>query len=203
MNPAMHQSYQIDTSRLVSPNSALAQDSRFLAFQGGVRGITSFNSASSFNVAAKAILAAWKSAFQKNFGTLDQQPSILAAIDQGRAGPAGLAPIKTPWGGVHITTHTPPNIEKYLAIKAGGYLHFETHAEKQEALEVHEGAGVLLYREAPNKPLRMLVLTPGVTAQFSPGQEHSIIGTEDLLVFERSTDPRGMDKDLIFIFEAE
>ena len=33
--------------------------------------------------------------------------------------------------------------------------------------------------------------------------EHCIIGTEDLLVFERSVDPKGMDQDLIFIYEPD
>ncbi len=37
----------------------------------------------------------------------------------------------------------------------------------------------------------------------APGQEHCLIGTEDLLVFERSTDPKGMDQDLIFIYEPD
>jgi hypothetical protein len=32
--------------------------------------------------------------------------------------------------------------------------------------------------------------------------EHCIIGVEDVLVFERSIDPKGMDQDLIFIYEA-
>lgn len=34
-----------------------------------------------------------------------------------------------------------------------------------------------------------------------PGMEHCLIGTENLLVFERSIDPKGMDQDLIFIYE--
>jgi hypothetical protein len=33
--------------------------------------------------------------------------------------------------------------------------------------------------------------------------EHCIIGAEDLLVFERSVDPKGMDQDLIFIYELD
>ena len=37
----------------------------------------------------------------------------------------------------------------------------------------------------------------------APGQEHCLIGTEDLLVFERSIDPKGMDQDLIFIYEPD
>jgi hypothetical protein len=33
--------------------------------------------------------------------------------------------------------------------------------------------------------------------------EHCIIGAEDLLVLERSVDPKGMDQDLIFIYEPD
>jgi hypothetical protein len=33
--------------------------------------------------------------------------------------------------------------------------------------------------------------------------EHCIIAAEDLLVFERSVDPKGMDQDLIFIYEPD
>ena len=38
---------------------------------------------------------------------------------------------------------------------------------------------------------------------FEPGMEHCIIGTENLLVFERSVDPKGMDQDLVFIYEPD
>ena len=33
--------------------------------------------------------------------------------------------------------------------------------------------------------------------------EHCLIGTENLLVFERSIDPKGMDQDLVFIYEPD
>jgi hypothetical protein len=33
--------------------------------------------------------------------------------------------------------------------------------------------------------------------------EHCLIGTENLLVFERSVDPKRMDKDLVFIYEPD
>jgi hypothetical protein len=33
--------------------------------------------------------------------------------------------------------------------------------------------------------------------------EHCLIGTGNLLGFERSIDPKGMDRDLIFIFEPD
>jgi hypothetical protein len=33
--------------------------------------------------------------------------------------------------------------------------------------------------------------------------EHCIIGTENLLVFERSVDPKDMDQDLVLIYEPD
>lgn len=49
----------------------------------------------------------------------------------------------------------------------------------------------------------MEVLKPGAEFHLRPGMEHCLIGTENLLVFERSIDPKGMDQDLIFIYEPE
>jgi hypothetical protein len=46
-------------------------------------------------------------------------------------------------------------------------------------------------------------LGPGAEFHFEPGTEHCLIGTENLLVFERSVDPKGMDQDLVFIYEPE
>ena len=92
-------------------------------------------------------------------------------------------------------------MEKFLAIKKHGYLAFEKHEAKDEELRVREGKGVLLYRESASEPVKLRVLEAGVTANFKPGQEHCIIGTENLLVYEVSTDRKGMDKDLIFLFE--
>jgi hypothetical protein len=33
--------------------------------------------------------------------------------------------------------------------------------------------------------------------------EHCLIGTENLIVFEISIDPKGMDQDLVFIYEPD
>jgi hypothetical protein len=51
--------------------------------------------------------------------------------------------------------------------------------------------------------LRAEIIEPGWTRTLQPGQEHTIIALSNLLVRERSTDPRGMDKDLIFIFSPD
>jgi mannose-6-phosphate isomerase-like protein (cupin superfamily) len=111
--------------------------------------------------------------------------------------------IKTGWGGVVVTLHEPPRVEKFLVIRRGGYLALEKHERKDEHLAVREGGGLILRRVSPNEPLAVEMLTPGATFHLAPGQEHCLIGAEDLLVFERSTDPKGMDRDLIFIYEPE
>ena len=70
-------------------------------------------------------------------------------------------------------------------------------------MEVREGAGLILWRPAKERSLTVEVLSPGAEFHFEPGMEHCIIGVEDLLVFERSVDPKGMDQDLIFIYEPD
>ena len=111
--------------------------------------------------------------------------------------------IKTPWGGVVVTRHEHPRVEKWLVIQRGGYLALEKHEQKDERLEVREGAGLILWRRLADQPLAVQALAPGDEFHLEPGKEHCLIGTEDLLVFERSLDPKGMDQDLIFIYEPD
>ena len=66
-----------------------------------------------------------------------------------------------------------------------------------------EGAGFILSRRAPGEPLAVQALAPGDQFHFEPGMEHCLVGTENLLVFERSIDPKGMDQDLVFIYEPD
>ena len=93
-----------------------------------------------------------------------------------------------------IAVHEHPRVEKYLVIRKGGYLALESHTEKDERLEVQEGAGLILSRRAGDQPLTVQVLAPGDRFHFEPGSVHCLIGSEDLLVFERSIDPKGMDQ---------
>ena len=88
-------------------------------------------------------------------------------------------------------------------MRKGGYLALEMHEQKDERLEVREGAGLILWRPPNEQSLTVEVLQPGSQFHFQPGMEHCIIGAEDLLVFERSVDPKGMDQDLIFIYEPD
>lgn len=112
----------------------------------------------------------------------------------------GSSVIATGWGGVHVLTYQHPEVEKFLVIDKGCFLAFEKHAEKTETLLGEEGIGVLVYRCELTEELRSEVIEPGWTRTLQPGQEHTIIALSNLLVRERSTDPRGMDQDLIFIF---
>ena len=102
-----------------------------------------------------------------------------------------------------ITLHKHPRVEKFLVIRKGGYLALEKHEQKDERLEVKGGSGLVLWRGAANEPLTAELLEPGAQFHFEPGMEHCLIGTENLLVFEYSTDPKGMDQDLLFIFAPD
>jgi hypothetical protein len=113
------------------------------------------------------------------------------------------AVIPTSWGGVHILSYEHPQVEKFLAVDQGRFLAFEMHAEKIETLLGEEGYGVLVYRCKSSGQLQTETIEPGSTRTLQPGQEHTIIALSNLLVRERSTDPRGMDQDLIFIFTPD
>jgi hypothetical protein len=108
--------------------------------------------------------------------------------------------IITAWGGVVITEHSHPHVEKYLVVNSDCFLAFEKHELKEETLSVREGAGILLHHRAGQASVDVVPLVPGVSRHLSPSEEHCIIALDNLLVFEVSEDYKGMDKDLIFIF---
>ena len=153
----------------------------------------------SFNRYCREACRLWSEEFGDGIGeTTAKFDQLLQRLERG-----GDGVILTPWGGVVITVHEPPRVEKYLVIRRGGYLALETHEEKDERLEVQEGAGLILSRRTGDQPLAVQALAPCDQFHFEPGMEHCIIGTENLLVFERSVDPKGMDKDLVFIYEPD
>jgi hypothetical protein len=142
--------------------------------------------------------ALWAEKFPRGIGETKTFAGLLNRIERHDG-----SVIRTPWGGVVITLHEHPRVEKYLVVRKGGYLALEKHAKKDERLEVREGAGLLLWRRILRRALSVELLKPGAEFHFEPGIEHCIIGTEDLLVFERGIDPKGMDQDLIFIYQPE
>ena len=177
----------------------LADDPQFAAVAGELSAQSRIESRASFNRYCRNACRLWSEHFADGVGkTSAHFTALLSKVDEGGGGV-----IKTPWGGVVIELHEHPRVEKYLVIRKGGYLALETHEQKDERLEVKEGAGLILSRRATDQPLTIEALAPGDQFHFEPGMEHCIIGTEDLLVFERSVDPKGMDQDLVFIYEPD
>jgi hypothetical protein len=111
--------------------------------------------------------------------------------------------ISTPWGGVVIESlrNNDTEVKKNLVVKQGMYLAFEKHDEKVETLSWKEGKGVLVYRSSDEGALQTAIIEEGFEITLRPGQEHTIIAISNLVVWEESLDPKGMDRDLIFIFE--
>jgi hypothetical protein len=176
----------------------LAGDARFTAIARELGRQTKIDSSETFNSYCRAACRLWEQYFgNSSIGkTSAQFDQLVMRLDRD-----GENVIQTSWGGVVITLHEHPRVEKFLVVHTGGYLALEKHEKKDERLEVKEGAGLVLWRRGPNDPLTVESLERGRQFHFEPGMEHCVIGTENLLVFERSTDPKGMDQDLVFIYE--
>ena len=176
----------------------LASDPRFAEIAGELSKLSQIDSRDAFNRYCRQACRLWNEKFDESpvGKTSPRFAELLGRINRG-----GDGIIQTPWGGVVIAMHEHPRVEKYLVIRKGEYLAFETHEEKDERLEVKEGAGLIFWRRAAGEPLTVGTLAPGDRFHFEPGMEHCLIGTENVLVFERSIDPKGMDEDLVFIYE--
>ena len=177
----------------------ITADPRFGTLVRELSGQAKIDSRASFNRYCREACRRWNEHFGHGLGkTSSLFADLLLRVERG-----GDGVIQTPWGGVVITLHEHPHVEKYLVVRQGGYLALETHAEKDERLEVREGTGLILFRRASDQPLTVQVLEPGDQFHFEPGMEHCLIGTENLLVYERSIDPKGMDQDLVFIYKPD
>ena len=179
-------------------HAKLAADPRFAGIAHELSALSPINSRESFNRYCREACRLWNCAFPGGIGETEQFAKLLNRIEHTNDGV-----IRTGWGGVAITLHEHPRVEKYLVVRNGGYLALEMHEQKDERLEIREGAGLILWRPLNERSLMVEVLRPGAEFHFQPGMEHCLIGTEDLLVFERSVDPKGMDQDLIFIYEPD
>jgi hypothetical protein len=177
----------------------LAGNSTFARFANSLSSQSRIDSREAFNHYCRRACQLWNESFGDTpAGTSALFAELLLRIDRREEGT-----IHTPWGGVVIVLHEHPRVEKYLVVRQKGYLALEKHEQKDEHLEVKEGAGLILWRSAADQPLAAEALIAGDRFHFEPGMEHCLIGTEDLLVFERGVDPKGMDQDLIFIFEPD
>jgi len=179
-------------------HTPLAADRRFAGIAAALSRLAPIDSSPAFNRYCREACRLWREQFPGGIRATEQFRPLLARIEN-----TSDAIIRTGWGGVVITRHEHPQVEKFLVVRQGGYLALEMHEQKDERLEVCEGAGLILWRGPNDKPLMVQSLAPGLQFHLVPGQEHCLIGTEDLLVFERSIDPKGMDQDLIFIYEPD
>ena len=188
----MSVSFQLDHEKLAS-------DPRFAEIGAALSELSPIDSEETFNSYCREACRLWASHLRKRLGrTSPHFAELLEKIEC-----RGEGVIKTDWGGVVVTLHEPPRVEKFLVIREGGYLALEKHEQKDERLEVKEGAGLILWRRPNEETLAVAALASGDKFHFRPGVEHCLIGTENLLVFERSIDPKGMDQDLIFIYEPD
>ena len=177
----------------------LMADSKFRELANALQHLGPIDSREQFNFYCREACLIWSKEVDKARHTPSQLfDELLNKIQQHKE-----ATISTLWGGVVVTSYEHPRVEKYLVINKGHYLALEKHDEKIENLEVLDGAGLVLWRAYPGTELEVEAVAPGSRFHFTPGVEHCVIGTEDLLVFEKSTDPKGMDKDLVFIYEPE
>jgi hypothetical protein len=180
-------------------HNRLAGDPKFARLAGSLSTQSRIDSRDAFNCYCRKACLLWS----EHFSHAPVGPSAFFTELLDRIDRRGEGTIQTPWGGVVVVLHAHPRVEKYLVIRQGGYLALETHEQKDERLEVQEGAGLILWRRAAGQPLTAEALAPGDRFHFEPGMEHCLIGTENLLVFERSVDPKGMDQDLVFIYEPD
>ena len=175
--------------------SILKGDARFTGLATALVNIQpSFDSQGSFNRFCRNALSLWLEHVGEKFPLVDFQHYLAKATT-----PSPCS-IPTSWGGVFIVRHEHPEVEKYLVVRSGGYLAFEKHEQKLEEISVKEGAGLLLHRRSGSTTVSVLPLYPESCISFSPGEEHCVIGCQNLLILEKSRDYKGMDKDLVFIF---
>ena len=177
----------------------LTADPRFAEIARELDALSPIDSSEAFNRYCQTACRIWKQQFPDGIGRTSKQFNQLhARIRQG-----GDDVIQTGWGGVVITLRHDPRIEKFLVVCEGKYLALETHKQKHERLVISKGSGLVLWRRPHARVLTVEVVGPNAQFHFEPGMEHCIVGTENLLVFERSIDPKGMDKDLVFIYQPE
>jgi mannose-6-phosphate isomerase-like protein (cupin superfamily) len=178
-------------------HAKLAADPGFAEIGAALDAFSPIDSEDAFNRYCREACQAWEDQFRDPVGVTSHRfDDLLQRIER-----RSQSVIKTDWGGVVMTLHEHPRVEKFLVVRKGRYLALEMHEQKDERLEVTEGAGLILWRRSGERPLTAEVLRAGAKFPLKPGVEHCLIGTENLLVFERSLDPKGMDQDLIFIYE--
>src|SRR5690349_13764538 len=114
----MGASFELDHAKLTA-------DPRFAELAEKLSLLQPINSQDSFNRYCRAACRLWKEQFPNGVGETEQFASYLERLT-----------IPTAWGGVVVTQHEHPRVEKYLVVRKGGYLALEMHEQKDEQLEV-------------------------------------------------------------------
>src|ERR1700731_2828583 len=169
MTPLMNTVFELN-------HELLAVDPRFAEIAAALSGLSPIDSDETFNRYCREACRTWKENFRNPIGeTTPRFGELLEQIER-----RSQSVIKTDWGGVVITLHEHPRVEKFLVIQQGRYLALEMHEEKGERLEVTEGAGLILWRRPNEQALTVEVLKAGAEFHLEPGMEHCLIGTENL-----------------------
>src|SRR5256885_3307829 len=120
-------------------HAMLAADPRFAGIAHELGALSPIDSRVSFNRYCREACRLWNEACPDGIGETEQFTKLLDRVEHANDGV-----IRTSWGGVFITLHEQPRVEKYLIVRKGGYLALEMHEKKDERLEVREGAGLIL-----------------------------------------------------------
>src|SRR3981081_3092817 len=120
----------------------LSADPQFEKVAQELSKLSPIDSQSSFNHYCREAIRSWRERFGDGIGKTSSKFTELCE----RAERCGEDVIQPGWGGVLVTLYEHPRVEKYLVIRKGGFLALEMHEQKEERLEVKEGAGLVLWR---------------------------------------------------------
>ena len=152
----MNASFDLDHAKL-------AADPRFAEIAQELSALSPIKSRESFNRYCREGCRLWNEKFPDGIGETEQFAKLLDRIEHTNEGV-----IRTGWGGVVITLHEHPRVEKYLVVRKGGYLALEMHEQKDEQLEVREGA--------PNG--KSGEVTPGNGSESAPAERPVVVERE-------------------------
>src|SRR5205823_12879960 len=120
-------------------------DPRFAEIAQKLSALSPINSRESFNRYCREACRLWNDVFRDGIGETEQFAKLLHQIEHTNDGV-----IRTGWGGVVVTLHEHPRVEKYLDVRKGGYLALVMQEQKDERLEIRE-CGVIVILRPPNE----------------------------------------------------
>src|SRR3954468_16455484 len=97
----------------------LAADPRFAEIAEELSALSPIDSQESFNRYCREACSFWNREFPQAVGETAHLARLVEQLT-----------ITRQWGGVVVTLHEHPRVEKYLAVRKGGYLALEMHEQK-------------------------------------------------------------------------